>query len=373
MRGRVTKGSSWLTDHWMVALGATAALIAVGVVLYVTGNGEPRPAAGPGRPAAGPGIPPAEYLYLDNARTLAYLSQINYGTLEREERSISQSKSLEAGIEAAPFKAGGSAQRQSFIKQVVTPTAMSNFFELLEKLRKMRRGKMVETPASNLLPERWDDIKEGSFLMVTGVSFELPPYATDYFFLRRSGRPRLRRVGPIARRFNFNAKEKAAVKKWLRRLGKNPRITFSFELPREDGPVRVLVPTQYLALADEQSLITGGEMTVVGKVVRKVDGERDEFVDGQTLSSFADGLARVPHFLIRLKQRADDEYIAKLRKGSKDPNDPPELRAPKSERTKLVRQLLRSRTTEKNLVANLRDATRVDRPGLVLIPLAVYK
>ena len=366
VRGLKTVGR-WLWAHRSAALGV--ALVLVGIGGYLLGQRDLDPRLG-----GAPGIAPAEYLYLDNARVLAYLSQANFGLTDREERSITQTESLDAGIETAPFKAGGSAQSQSFVKQVVSPTATSNYFRLLGKLEDLPAPEeLIKTSATELAPKKWDEIREGSFVKVTGVEFQLPAYATDYFFLQRSGSPRLRRVGSVERRFTLTGEQKAAIKKWLRRFGKNPRITFSFEIPREDGPVRVLLPAQYAALADEQSLITGGELTIVGKVVRKVDGDRDEFVDGQTLGSFANGLGRMPTFLIKLKRQAENEYIARVRKGSKSPDAPPEVRASRAERLKTAKELKRNGTTRDNLVKDLKDSTRLDRNGLVIIPVAIYK
>ena len=363
---------NWFGGHWARAAVAAAVLALIGGVFgYAFANDDLEHAS----LSEDPGIAPAEYLYLDNARVLAYLSQVGGGLTQREERSITATRSLDAGVQTGAFKAGGTAQSQAFVKQVVTPTATSNYFRLLDKLQDRREeaGKIIEVDAAKLLPERWDEIREGSFVKVTGVEFALPTYATDYFFLRRSGSPRLRRIGALEQTFKLGSDQVAQVQEWLRRFGKNPRITFSFEVPRQGGPVRMLVPAQYAALADEQSLITGGELTLVGKVVRKVDGDHEEFVDGQTLGAFAPALGAMPRFLIERKRRAEQQYIARLRKGSKRRGAPPELRAPERERLKLAEEQKRSMTTPENLVTNLKDETRLDRPGLVVIPVAVYK
>jgi hypothetical protein len=322
-----------------------------------------------------PGIAPAEYLYLDNARVLTYLSQMAGGLRESEERSITQTRSLEAGVENGGFKAGGSAQKQSFVKQVVTPTATSNYFRLLDGLqdRAEHEGRIVEVSAAELADKVWRKIGEGSFVKVTGVRLTLPKYAADYFFLRRSGSPRLRRFGNLADTFELDTRQMRRINWWLGRFGKNPRITFNFEVPRRGGPVRMLVPAQYGALADEQSLITGGSLTLVGKVVRKVDAPDDSFVDAQTLGLFAPALGAMPRFLIRRKRAAERGYSRALRRGSRHLDAAPELRAPPRERLKHARQAKTEMTSRDNLLRNLKDSTRLDRAGLVVIPVAIYK
>ncbi len=322
-----------------------------------------------------PGIAPAEYLYLDNARVLTYLSQMAGGLRESEERSITQTRSLEAGVENGGFKAGGSAQTQSFVKQVVTPTATSNYFRLLDGLqdREERAGKIVEVTAAKLADDVWRKIREGTFVKVTGVQFTLPKYAADYFFLRRSGSPRLRRFGNLADTFELDDRQMARINDWLARFGKNPRITFNFEVPRDGGPVRMLVPAQYGALADEQSLITGGSLTLVGKVVRKVETKAHSFVDSQTLGVFAPALGSMPRFLIERKREAERGYIRALRRGSRDLDAAPELRAPRRARLKDADQAEADMTSTQSLIRNLKESTRLDRAGLVVIPVAIYK
>jgi hypothetical protein len=312
---------------------------------------------------------------LDNARVLAYLSQLGGGLAQSEERSITQTRSLEAGVQNGGFKAGGSAQRQSFVKQVVTPTATSNYFRLLDKLqdREKDQGRIVELSAAALADKRWREISEGTFIKVNGVRFTLPKYAADYFFLRRSGSPKLRRFGDLADTFKLNRQQVKQIRAWLRRFGSNPRITFNFEIPRPGGPVRLLVPTQYAALADEQSLITGGSLTLVGKVLRKVEGRADSFVDAQTLGLFAPALGSMPRFLIARKRAAEREYIKALRRGSRKQDAAPKLRAPRAERLEEASRTKSELTTRPLLVRNLNESTRLDGAGLVVMPVAIYK
>jgi hypothetical protein len=365
---------SWLKGSRSLAAGlVTGALACLALVGAVpSGSGKDTSDA---RLGEDPGIAPAEYLYLDNARVLAYLSQVAGGLTESEERSITQTRSLEAGVQNGGFKAGGSAQKQSFVKQVVTPTATSNYFRLLDKLqdRTKDQGRIVELSAAQLADDRWREISEGAFVKVKGVQFKLPRYAADYFFLRRSGSPRLRRFGDLAETFKLDAPQREQIHDWLERFGKNPRIAFNFEIPRRGGPVQMLVPTQYAALADEQSLITGGSLTLVGKVVRKVETRADSFVDAQTLGLFAPALGSMPRFLIDRKREAEKKYIKALRQGSRDPGAAPELRAPRRERLERAKRGVADLTSRSTLARSLNSATRLDRAGLVVIPVAIYK
>lgn len=363
--------SNRLKDHWGWLAGGVVIAVFALVIGYSWGNDESDASL-----SEDPGVAPAEYLYLDNARVLTYLSQVGGGLTQSEERSITQTRSLNAGVQSPGFSAGGTAQNQSFVKQVVTPTATSNYFQLLDKLqdRAEGEGQIVELSAEQLADEeRWRKIEEGTFLKVRNVPFTLPDYAADYFFLRRSGSPRLRGFGNLGQTFKLDREQRRQVQAWLRRFGKNPRITFNFDIPRGGGPVRMLVPAQYAALADEQSLITGGSLTLVGKVVRTVKTEADTFVDSQTLGGFAGALGSTPRFLIDRKRAAEKLYARKLLKGSRDLDAAPELRAPRAERVKRANQAKSEMTTKKNLLSDLNQSTRLDRAGLVVIPVAIYK
>ena len=370
----MTRIRSWLRHHWRLTAVAlvAAAVVCLGAVAIAPGSANETEDA---RLRKDPGIAPAEYLYLDNARVLAYLSQVQGGLKESEERSITQTRSLEAGVEHGGFKAGGSAQSQSFVKQVVTPTATGNYFNLLHELqeREHDQGGIVEVDAKELAEHRWKRISEGSFIKVKGVQFKLPRYAADYFFLRRSGSPRLRRFGNLGDSFKLDARQMKRIQDWLARFGPNPRITFNFDIPRRGGPVEMLVPTQYAGLADEQSMITGGSLTLVGKVLRKVENQGERFVDAQTLGVFAPAIGSMPDFLIARKRAAERAYIAALRRGSRDLDAPSELRAPPRQRLDFAERAKDAMTSRATLEHSLTEETRLDRAGLVVIPVAIYK
>ena len=68
VRGLKTVGR-WLWAHRSAALGVALVL---GIAGYLLGQRDLDSRLG-----GAPGIAPAEYLYLDNARVLAYLSQAN--------------------------------------------------------------------------------------------------------------------------------------------------------------------------------------------------------------------------------------------------------------------------------------------------------
>jgi hypothetical protein len=106
-----------------VALAVTVLIGAV--VIYLLGTqflGEG--GSSPGENASGsrepPVEPPGEYLYLDNARVLAYSSQVEGGVATSETRSATLTRDIKFGVKAeAIFEAGGSAQNQDFIERVV--------------------------------------------------------------------------------------------------------------------------------------------------------------------------------------------------------------------------------------------------------------
>jgi hypothetical protein len=342
------------------------------------------------------GLAPAEYLYLDNGRVLSYLSQVRGGLSENEKRSIKVTESLNAGIEEGPAKVGASRSRERFVEEVVTPTAASNFFRLYDELE----GAEASGTYFHVLrhrqfdPEEYAEVNEGDFVAFRDVTLNLPAYAADYYFVKRFGS--LDPGEASARHLDclrLTEGELEKVKKWVKPFGRNPRMTLTAEVefardrkadeakrvkPKRVKPKRVkgkrvkgkrakgkrekvkkwvklMLPVEYASLADEQSLLRGARLTILGKVVRK----DQRYQDAPTLTTFGPRLRKMPKFLVA-KKGCVNRRVG-LKEGGRA------RRRRREEDKAEERRRVRAR-----LIRKLRKGTTLRPKGLVIIPVAIY-
>jgi hypothetical protein len=261
--------------------------------------------------AINPRTPPSEFLYFDSARVLAYLSQLEGGLSESERRTVSTL--LNAGVQGTVAGVGGSASSEATraVEQVVTATDASRFIQLRDRLKE--RGWLQPFDARRLVPvaTRFDRLRaarEGGFVEVSHVRMTVPALVTVYRLARRSGAP--------------------DAKHFVQLVGTNPRVPLSFRT--ESAPMLLFVG-RYASLADETSLFFG-EVTVVGKVIRRVVPNRAGYVDSESLATYATAPAAVPEPILR-----------------------------------------RLRKSRSRLVRDLRNDVTVDQLGAVILPIAIYK
>ncbi len=114
---------------WLVPLlaGVVLTLIVLAVISRLGGDRS--------HDAQVPSDEPAEYLYLDGARVLAYLAQFDGGNFTSEQLTskLSNSKSGKLAIENAIELGEETAEEQSVTREIA-PTVAGNFVELLAKL-----------------------------------------------------------------------------------------------------------------------------------------------------------------------------------------------------------------------------------------------
>lgn len=368
-------------------------------------------------PAIRASVPPGEYLYIDNARVANYLSQSQGGEAYTTKESKRLTQALDFGVEGGGATAGGSAQAQDFVEHVLTPTASSNFMRLrstLEKsqhLRQFHNGKLAYAD--------YDQLREGDFVELSGVQLRIAGPGALYYSLKRTGAV-LPEQGEIpVSSLKFTGRQRRVLNTWLATFGPNPRIIFRAELKADQGfdtrpgseflarlrrfkrvispgavsqatrdfeksrGVKVLIPTQYKALADEESLSSGGASTVLGKVLRKYQfpPERDvverfefRYQDAQTKAALGRATERIPGFLIRAQKRAQNKLAREIdrRLGSRVRL---EFRLTKKERAQIARHVRRTRISREQLGRELETQTVLDGPdpGMLIAPLAIYR
>lgn len=277
-----------------------------------------------------PDIPPAEYVYLDSARVLAYLGQIEGGLSSGEKRSRLRTERLTASITARGAEVGGASKQTVGSEQTITQTEADRFFRLLQLLRQIKviRGRseplltefkadLAQESASDKKEEdkQQDEredrqaekmrttlrgVKEGDFVRIRAARLFLPPYAAIYPRVRyaasftRGGFGSTRALtAPVTRQ------ERREVQSYLKGLGANARLPLVVPTLRGDARVReavtFLVPVRYQFLGKEPSLLSGN-VEVLGKLVykdprlasevRKTTAREPAYVDRQTLATF---------------------------------------------------------------------------------------
>jgi hypothetical protein len=275
-----------------------------------------------------PGIAPPDYAYLDNARVALYLGQMEGGIAKSEQLTQQLTQGRNAGLSAGGLSLGGSTGSSSSAERVVTPTATARFYQLLDLLG---RGGYLHTineaGKQGAIRRAFADTAEGSFVKLTGCTLRLPSYvqleqisqATKgtespldmYYAATGSGfsAGATTALDEIAAARNMahphqvslgSAEQISAPPRTLRRLGPairsldktvgpNPRVPLSTCDGRTDYKPRgidLLVPIRLANLSSEQSLLAG-PVTVVGKLVRAVRKDGQEYADEPSFATFA--------------------------------------------------------------------------------------
>lgn len=327
-RGRVRR---WLSAR-NLAIASTVALVALAIgFIYSVSKDQANATTPP------PDTAPGEFLYLDRARVLSYLGQLVEGLPTSEKRTLAESADLTSEVKGGPATIGGTRRRSSTREAQVAPTVADRFYLLLRLLRtgksrddsgNSRRWLVdigAESPSSTRVYGNACRLREGDFVRIRDAHLTLSPYAAvlpkaTYAALNRE-RPKGKVAKPNPELLAPRTRgQRRAVQRYLRLLGKDPRLPFVVRtLSPDPGPgrsagVTFFIPARYSSLRNEPSLISGS-LTIVGKVVyrnlarrsedgkrnscgRPVDSRVDEFyLDRQTVATFVPALEIAPLFV----------------------------------------------------------------------------
>lgn len=316
--------------------------------------------------SADPGIPPPEYVYLDNARVLAYLSQIEGGLTSSEKVSEQVERQRSGGIAASGIQVGGSVSQQQFVERVVTPTATTRFYRLLDRLGAKSYLHTVDIHSGlPAVARELRDVPEGDFVRVSNCRVHLPTYAQIDLLIRSSreplsaelaetmavagtresiearlraeneahpgqpmvGMPSFAQVGGVLRKRLLRASSRFAET-----VGANPRVAISSCSGAGGARARgfdLLFPISLASLNNDPSVLDG-PVTIVGKVLRSVRGS-NAYVDTAALASWRRPVDDI------------DEALSEL-----DPD-------------------------REDLAGELSGDVTVLSPGAVILPIAIYK
>jgi hypothetical protein len=280
-----------------------------------------------------PDTPPAEYLYLDSGRVLAYLGQIEGGLTASEKRTVSESESESASLKGGLLAdVSGSAQSQTSIESVVTPAATDRFFTMLIKLRAGQEdiaghksawlhnidARLPSPDGGDRIRKSLHDVHEGDFVRISNAHLFLAPYAAVTPRARYAAsylggdiqEPRQPLYAPVSER------GQKGLKRYLKLLPSDPVLPFVLPTLTVDrqatNPVTFFIPARYSALLDNARLLASN-LTVVGKVTyvdNRIAGSTScpspanrsavpcTYSDLQTLTTFAPALQKAPDSLL---------------------------------------------------------------------------
>lgn len=371
---------AWMGKHRRASVAAGLAALVVFFLsivglLSILGQWPP---FDDGETAEAPSRRPAEFLYLDGERVLAYLAQYRGGNTISESQSQKLSKTLKGDLKLEGLlEAGASSTQEDSTQRVLAPTAASSFMALLELLTQNEQIRDIERPRYR----RIENLEQGQLVMFRAASMRAPLYANPYLAVRQSST--LKALFPFpthdpSGRSHVLAQREAA-RKFAGEVGDNPRVVFSLkpndrEFSRtrgRGGRIRkvearplYLMPVSFAHLTNERSLIKygGGEFTVLGKVARifpESGQERDfAYVDSPTRETWRRPLHQA---LGALLCRSVPMCLSKAPK-----------RGERSEEARTQREEAIEETREA-LEDALLQQTRIRNRGAVIIPLAIYK
>jgi hypothetical protein len=317
-------------------------------------------------------IPPVEFLYLDGARILDFLAELEGGEVGAVHRISKEIASVNAGGSGGGFTVGASSQHESVAESTVTRTEASGLGILLNDLAR-NESHGISFHSIDLTDPRdlesTKTIREG--MLVRFVTHELlsPGYIRPYVVVRQSAT--LAALFPQASGNPIGAEraeeQRRKAESFAHQVGPDPRITFVVSPhPKDAGDIsmKVLMPMHYRDLTQERSLLekgrdqfTGGRLVVFGKVIRvfrRKHGNRPDYTDFATREIWRNPLEQASNFL-----------IGNVSHNCKTPRIQAQTKASRSNSPSIEGRAC--------FLAKLKRQTTLHAPGAVILPIAIYK
>jgi hypothetical protein len=368
------------------ALAAACALIVVLVIAIAVGVWDKTRSSDSGFRSR---LPPVEFVYLDGPRILDFLAELEGGEVGEVHRITKEINSVKAGGSAQGFEVGASSQHETSAESTITRTEASGLGLLLDNLRENQEQGVAYHPIeinadTDLTKKRWRrKIREGMLVRFVTHDMLSPGYIHPYVVVRQSA--------TLAALFPQEAgdpesaeraeEQKEKAESFARQVGPDPRLTFAVSPRGQQGggrPLRVLLPMRYRGLTSERGLLekgkdqyTGGRLVVFGKVVRIFRKEttvpcgpegkercaksgRPEYTDFATREIWRNPLEQASKYLIE-----QVSHNCKTRRTDAELNKHPERDG-----------LIEGRDC---FLAKLRRQTQLYAPGIVILPIAIFK
>lgn len=210
---------------------------------------------------------PAEFLYLDGDRVLAYLAQFDGGTFTSEQltHKVSESESGEVSLEDA-LKLGSSEGEEQSLARTITPTAAGNYIELLSKLEALHG---LKTIGLGRFRHEVHGLTEGQFVIFRTHALSAPVYLNPYLALRQDRSAST--LFPLPRDESGRAvvrREWRGALRFQEEVGKDPRVVFALrplnELERKERREREKAEREEEVLAAKEGEAIEGPITSTG-------------------------------------------------------------------------------------------------------------
>jgi hypothetical protein len=282
----------------------------------------------PGDPK--PPFPPSEYLYIDPARAVAYLSQLQGGQLSSE--TVTQARQTTSKLAAAVSFGSGevSVQGTQTIESQLLSTLPSEVYTLRKDLDSQHWQNNLDLPGSD--PGRFIEARrDGEFITLRGCQIQMPLYGQLYEGIRQSGE-----LGTTQLALNAKA--------FVKHIGSNPIIPLTCTLAGAGQPA-IVIPIQYSLLASDGSLLIG-KVTVLGKIAYGVPTDsqqvalQPQYTDLTTRVAVARVIRSLPLDVLHLIPALHGKPLGAARRA---------------------------------MLVNLVAATQIRNVGAVVIPTAIYK
>lgn len=359
-----------LKDHTCLLKSIGLAAVAVGVAVWL--SSDPFSGGGSKEPKF-PANGPAEFLYLDGTRVLAYLAEFDGGNFTTKQLTEKSANELSVAFGVEGVEGGEKSQHEESTSKEIRATAAGNYIELLSKLEGLHDS--LKTIGLGRFEHEVSNLTEGQFVRFQTHGLRPPIYLNPYLAVRQH--ETLSTLFPLPPKGEPGRKrvhlQRANAERFSKRVGDDPRVVFALrplnerelegkELGKreEENHVQYLMPMDARLLTKERSLIKfgGGEFTVVGKVVRVFPEDGDDnspaYVDSPTVETWQQPLAAAP---LKLLCRTSPECTTTIRR-------------PRATPKKRSEAILKSRGTA---IAALEEQTEIPKRGAVILPIAIYK
>jgi hypothetical protein len=328
-------------------------------------------------------MPPAEFFYLDGPRILTYLEQLEGGSVKKVHQISKEIKTASAEATGPNGKISASTQRENAADSVLTRTEAGELGLLLSDLRSNDVPGVSLHDVELKEPADLKGLEEGWLVRFVTDDMLSPGYIRPYVVVHQSATlaALFSQSGSQGLSAEDSELEREEAKGFAKQVGPNPRVIFAVSPPSEDAsPLRIMLPVQYLGLTTERSLLekdsekhAGGELTVIGKVIRvfRAGANEDvapEYKDWATREIWENPLKGASDYLIDHVSHSCETHPTKQeRKEIAEEKD-----------WAGDEQGLREKQTEEILgrrcfLLKLERQTELYAPGAVILPLAVYK
>jgi hypothetical protein len=335
-----------------------AVAVAAALIFITRQSDDPSPSPGSYETV----LPPDEFLYLNGAKILTYLSELEGGESGSIHKLAKEVRVLTGTVGADGASIGATSQHESSAESTLVRTEAAELGLLLRDLGEDRKHGVDYESISLDEPGSLGELREGELVRFVTRWLSSPGYIRPYVVVHGSAT-----FGALFPRTNGGQasierakKQGELAKAFAHQVGGNPRITFMVDPPEEaeDAPT-IMLPLSYSGLTTERSLLeknragyTGGRVVVFGKVARVFPEGHARCTEGPACAVYTDFATREV-WKHPLEQASN--YLVEH-----------------------VSHNCRSRAAQKEsgrkcFLTELESETELSSPGAVIVPIAILK